>query len=351
VAGVMPPDFFGEKVGAWPDFWVPLTMQAQLPPGRRWLNDRRVSSLHMIGRLKPGITQPAASAHIDVLFRQILTESEGARLSAQRRRQIATVTVETHPAERGISSVRARFSYSLQILMGVVGLVLLIACANIANLLLARAAARQNEIALRMAIGASRRRLIGQLLTESILLALLGGALGVLMAGWGSHLLVRMVSSGPTPLPLDLSPSLPMLGFTAAVSLLTGILFGLAPALRTTRVAIHHTLRGGRTRGGRLGRGLVIAQVALSLLLLIGAGLFVRSFRNLANMDTGFIKENVLMFDIDPGFTAYKRAQLPGLYERILDRVHAIPGVSAASVAYVSFNQGKNVEAIMVKRE
>ncbi len=349
VVGVMPPDFFGEKVGAWPDFWIPMTMQAQLPPGRRWLADRKVSSLHMIGRLKPGMTPPAASAHIDILFRQILTESEGPRLPEQRRRQIAAVTVETHPAERGISSLRARFSYSLQILMGVVGLVLLIACANIANLLLARAAARQNEIALRLAIGATRRRLIRQLLTESVLLACAGGVLGALLARWGSHLLVSMVSTGPTPVPVDLSPNLRMLAFTVAVSVTTGILFGLAPALRATRSAIHSTLRGGKTRGGRLGRCLVIAQVAFSLLLLIGAGLFVRSFQNLANMDIGFVKENVLMFDIDPGFTGYKRAQLPGLYERILDRVQAIPGVRAASVAYVSFNQGKNVEAIAVK--
>jgi predicted permease len=354
VVGVAPPDFFGEKVGASPDFWIPLTMQAQIPPGRPWLENRRVSTLQLIGRLKPGMTASAASAHIDVLFRQIVTESTGSAPSEQIRRRIAAITVETHSAERGISSLRLRFSYSLQILMGVAGLVLLIACANIANLLLARAAARQNEIALRLAIGASRRRLIRQFLTESVLLASVGGALGVLLAGWGSHLLVRMASGGPTTLPLDVSPNLRILGFTAGVSLLTGILFGLAPALRATQTAIHPLLRGGKSGSaakGRLGRGLVVAQVALSLLLLVGAGLFVRSFQNLENMDLGFVKENVLMFDIDPGFTGYKGAQLTSLYERILDRMHAIPGVRAASVAYVSFNQGRNSEGITVLGE
>jgi predicted permease len=348
VVGVTPPDFFGEKVGALPDLWVPLTSEAR-PPARSWLTRRNLACLQMIGRLKPGLTGQAASANIDLQFRQLLTDYAGSKITDQRRKEIAAVTVETHPAERGISSLRLRFSFSLQILMGVVGLVLLIACANVANLLLARAAARQNEIALRLAIGASRRRLIGQLLTESVLLASLGGVLGVLLARWAGNLLVGMVSSGTTPLPLDLSPNLRMLGFTTAVSLLTGVLFGLAPALRATRVAIHPTLRSGRASGGRLGRGLVVAQVALSLSLLIGAGLFVRSFRNLENMDTGFVKENVLMFDIDPGYTGYKGAQLTSLYERILERVNGMPGVRAASVAFVSFNQGRNIEAITVQ--
>src|SRR5262249_14879663 len=196
---------------------------------------------------------------------------------------------------------RRRYGDPLRMLMAVVGIVLLIACANIANLMLARAAARQREIAVRLAIGASRWRILRQLLTESILLSVLGAALGLAFARWCSTLLVRMISSSNSTMFLDLRIDWRMLGFTAAVAVLTGILFGFAPAWRSTRLAVNASLKeGGRANTAgrsqfRLGRALVAVQVGLSLMLLVGAGLFVRTFLNLTGMDMGFSPHNVLL--------------------------------------------------------
>jgi predicted permease len=216
--------------------------------------------------------------------------------------------------------------------MIVVGLVLLIACANVASLLLARATARRNEISIRLAVGAGRLRLVRQLLTESLLLAAIGGVLGLLFASAGSRALLNLLPHGPVPMTLDLHPDLRILGFTTALSLLTGILFGLTPALRATRMDVKAGLgkAGSAARPSmRLGKVLVISQVALSLLLLVSAGLFVRSLQKLKSLDLGINPENLLQISIDT--QAYKGARLTSLYGRLLVRLNAIPGVRSAS--------------------
>jgi predicted permease len=220
-----------------------------------------------------------------------------------------------------------------------VGLVLLIACANLANLLLGRATVRQKEIAVRLAIGAGRFRLIRQLLTESVMLAIAAGALGLLCAYWASEVIVALMSVGRSPLFLDLRPDPRVLGFTGAISLLATILFGLAPALRSTRVdltpALKETAGSLGFKRARLGwgKGLVVSQVALSLLLLFGAGLFVRTLENLENLDPGFDRKNVLLFDVDPTKSGYKGPAVTRLYKQILDHIGAIPGVHSASLS------------------
>ena len=204
----------------------------------------------------------------------------------------------------GLSSLRRQFSEPLQILMAVVALVLLIACANIANLLLARSTARARELAVRQALGARRTRLIRQLITESVVLALVGGLLGIALASIANRLLVRMVSGGLDPISLDVSIDSRLLLFTVAVTIATALIFGTVPAFRATRLQLTDTLKAGRGPQGTsaknpLAKALVISQVALSLVLMVGAGLFLRSLVNLNNVDTGFKKENVLRLNID----------------------------------------------------
>ncbi|HEY6291607.1 MAG TPA: ADOP family duplicated permease, partial [Terriglobia bacterium] len=252
--------------------------------------------------------------------------------------------IEVEPGGKGLDELRGEFSKPLFVLMTVVGLVLLIACANVANLLLTRAASRQKEIALRLAIGARRLRLIRQLLTESVLLAAIGGALGMLLAFWGTHLLVAFMSSGREQVDLSVTPDPWVLGFTAAVSLLTGILFGLSPALRTTRVDLTPALKESagkmpgaheRRRGFRLGLGktLVVTRVALSLLLLVGAGLFVRTLANLQNVNAGFNERNILLFGIDPTQDGYKEQRLADFYQEFMRRLQALPGVRSVTMS------------------
>ena len=229
--------------------------------------------------------------------------------------------------------------------MGIVGLVLLIACANVANLLLARAATRQKEIAVRLTIGASRWRLVRQLLTESVLLAVMGGAVGVALAYWGKDLLLLLRPWGPGELALDLKLDVRVLGFTTVVSLITGLLFGLAPALRATRVDLTPALKDNARSvvgGSRsfLNKSLIVVQVAVSLVLVVGAGLFVRTLRNLENVDVGFNRENLLLFSIDPGLSGYNNAQTSPLYRRITEQLEAVPGVRSATMSMVPLLSG-----------
>ncbi|PYV24632.1 MAG: multidrug ABC transporter substrate-binding protein, partial [Acidobacteria bacterium] len=245
---------------------------------------------------------------------------------------------------KGLDYLRREFSKPLFILMTVVGLVLLIACANVANLLLARATSRQKEIAVRLAVGAGRGRLVRQLLTESVLLAGLGGAVGLVLAFWGADLLVAFMASGRWPISLVVVPDPRVLGFTATVSMLTGVLFGLSPALRATRVDLTPALKEsagelpvgapGR-RGLRFGpgRALVVAQVSLSLPLLVGAGLFVRTLTNLENVNVGFNERNLLLFGIDPTQDGYKGQRLTGFYQELAKRLEALPGVRSVSLS------------------
>lgn len=338
IIGVTPPEFFGITVGEAPDLWAPAMMYAQISPGRSIEQYFNSPLQFVLARLKPEVTEQQARVALTGLWQQGLSAASGSRLSPEEQQSLRQQSIVLTPASQGFSILRTQFSEPLRILMVVVGLILLIACANVANLLLARANARRKEIAVRLALGASRWRLIRQLLTESLLLALTGGALGLLFAWWGGGLLLALVGSGRESIFLKLTLDLRMLGFTAAASLLAGVLFGLAPAWRATRVELTPTLKDGArgARGGTrlgLGKTLVVAQVALTLLLLIGAGLFVRSLEKLRSLDAGLTQENMLLVSTDPRMIGYQGRQIAELYQRLLERLKAIPGVRAASLS------------------
>jgi len=353
IIGVAPPAFSGETVGRSPDVWIPLTTRtAELYAGKGALAPPRdvknkFMSLQIMARLRDGVTLDQAQASVNVTLRQLL-QSEAGQLAADERAGYLNQRIALVNGSRGASTLRARFGEPLLILMGLVGLVLLIACANVANLLLARAATRGPEMAVRVALGAGRGRLMRQLLTESALLAALGGAFGLLLAQWADALLLRLVSSGPTPIPLDLHPDAHALGFTLGVSALTGILFGLAPAFRAARVDVHAALKGG-VRGaagggansGRApaGKILVVGQVALSLVSLIVAGLFARSFQKLTRIELGYDGAQLLQFNISPN-----PATANQLHQELLDRLHAIPGVRGASLSLSGLFNGVSLD-------
>jgi predicted permease len=347
IVGVAPREFFGTTVGQAPDLWASLAMEKQMPP-THWegRNDRMFQSLFLVARLKPGVSAQQANGAASLLFKQFLQEIAGANPSPDRLQDLRQASVELTPAGRGFSELRRQFSLSLKILMAVVSAVLLIACANVANLLLARAAVRQKEFAVRLALGAARTRLIRQSLTESALLAGLGGVAGIALAWGGSRLLVLMASGGPNPLPINVTPDARVLGFTLAASLLSALVFGMAPALRAARIEPNASLRGGKgaTKGtaqSPFGKALVVAQVALSLLLLVGAGLFVRTLINLQNVPTGFNQENALLFKIDTSTSGVKEGpQFSALMREVETKVETVPGVRAASFSFFTFNQG-----------
>ena len=352
IIGVTPPEFFGTSVGESPDLWIPLAMNAQVPPGwgggEKLIQDPSFHSLHILARLKPGTSVTQAGSQVNVMFKQSILQLAGSNPKQKDLNDIQHAFIELTPGGRGVSQIRGRFSTSLQILMAAVGVVLLIACANIANLLLARAASRRREIAVRLSIGASRRRLIRQMLTESVLMAVAGGAAGILFAWWASSFLVWMVSTGAETLPLRVAPDMPVLVFTSLLSLATGILFGLAPAFRATRVNLSASLKEGRgsvsARSGQfLAKALIVSQVALSAVLLVGAGLFVRSLMNLRNVETGFHQENVLVMYADTASLGYKESdpRLVDIYHRVEEQVSALPGVRAASFSMFTVLQGQ----------
>ena len=346
IVGVAPRDFFGTTVGSAPDLWIPLAMEKQMPP-THWdgRTNEEFQNLFLIGRLKPGVTVEQANAAVNLLFKQSLQARVGAQPTAQRLKELEAANVQLTPVSRGLSGLREQFSLSLRVLMGVVALVLLIASANVANLLLAHGAARSREFAVRLAVGAGRMRLARQLLTESALLALVGGAIGVGLSWWGVRLLLLMASDGPEAVPVDAAPNLRVLGFTIGVSALCAIVFGTAPALRATRVEPNSSLKGGRTvtaLRNPLGKAFVVGQVALSLLLLVGAGLFVRTLVNLQHVPSGFKQENAMLFKVDTSATGIKLddPKLPPMLSEVEQKVKQIPGVQAASFAFIVFNQG-----------
>jgi len=347
IVGVAPPEFFGTTVGEEPDMWVPLSMMKSVPPGWGGYKDNFNESLYIMGRLKPDVSVEQATSNVNVLYQQILRGFPDAKLNQENLQKLAKAHVPLTPMATGLSYLRREFSKPLQILMAVVALVLLIACANIANLLLARSTARARELAVRQALGARRLRIVRQLLTESLTLALVGGALGIGLASVGNRLLLRMVSGGLETLPLNVDIDLRLLGFTFGVTVLTAVLFGTVPAFRATRLQLTESLKDGRgpqsgVSRSRLARTLVISQVALSLILMVGAGLFVRSLINLNNVDTGFNKANVLRLQIDSNSTGYKSddPRLNALFRQIEERVGALPGVQAASFSSFTFNEG-----------
>lgn len=350
LVGVAKPGFSGVTVGQSTDLWIPLSMEKAFNrPGWSTLDNKLFQSLYLIGRLKPGVTTSQASAETNVLFKQIVRSYLGPQPSKKHLDDLAHASVELTPGGLGVSPMRSRFSLPLKILMAIVAMVLLIACANIANMLLARGVARTREVAVRMALGASRRRIVLQLLTESVLLAFLGAATGVALAWKASALLLNMATPGPDPVPLNLVPDLRVLGFTLGVTVLTSILFGMLPAFRAAGLEFTPALKDGRggssvSQRGALARSLIVGQVALSVLLLVGAALFVRSLIHLSQVDTGFDERNVLVFNLDSSTAnlPHGRDEIRSvqLQQQIEDRVRGIPGVQSDSFAFVVFHNG-----------
>jgi predicted permease len=340
IIGVTPPEFFGLEVGSAPAIFVPMMMQPTVMPSSENLLEhpgQYLTWVQVFGRLDPALRPSLAASQLETPFHQEIPH--GGKFASMEKERLRLA-----PAAAGLSELRREFSAPLYLLMALVGIVLVIACANTANLLLARAAARQPEFAMRVALGAPRRRLISQLLVESVVLSSAGGALGLLLAGWATRLLVAYLSSGREPIILDLNPNPRILAFTAAISLFTGISFGLVPALRATRMAAGLSLKSvsGSSRGsfGSMwsGRILAVVQVALSLVLLVGAGLFVRSFQNVNNQDAGFARDSVLVVRIEPKGSNQRNADgaLPRLdrtYRDLIGQVGSLPGVQSVGMA------------------
>ena len=335
IVGVTPPWFTGLDVDTPYDVAIPIGCEPILHTDQSALDKRSWWWLRMLGRLTPGETVQQAAAKMKAFAPEVDRATLPTDWDPAGQREYLQRSLTLLPAATGFSDTGRTYRTALFTLMAVVGLVLLIACANIANLLLARAAARQREISIRMAIGAARRRVMRQLISESLLLSILGALGGLLFAVWGSRLLVRFLSTAGSELQLDTAPDLRVLAFTMGIAVLTGLLFGLAPALRATSVSPNNVLKE-HARGmvaGRfgLGRALVTGQVALSLMLLVGAGLFLGTFRSLLNTDLGFSRHNVLLVRASMLQTNLPRAQRPRIYRDIVDRLRAIPGVQAAS--------------------
>jgi len=335
IIGVTPPWFTGLDVDTAYDVAIPIGCEPILHTDRSALADRSWWWLRILGRLPPGETPQQAEAKMKALAPEVYRATLPTDWGVSGQRQYLQRSLALRPAATGFSDTGAQYRTALFTLMVVVGLVLLIACANIANLLLARSAARQREISIRMAIGAARRRVMRQLMLESLLLSVLGAVGGLLFAVWGSRLLVRFLSTTGNELQLDTAPDLRVLAFTMGVAVLTGLLFGLAPALRATSVSPNNVLKehARGMAGGRfgLGRALVTGQVALSLMLLVGAGLFLGTLRNLLTIDLGFSLHNVLLVGADIMQANVPKEQRPRVYQEIVERLRAIPGVSSAS--------------------
>jgi predicted permease len=343
IIGVAEPGFRGESAGEKPDLWLPMQMELQVMPGRDWLHEDlkqsmvKVMWLRVFGRLKPGVTQAKAQTEIDVLFRGIIESGYPETLAPETRKQVLDQHLKLRDARTGAFGGRDDFSQQLFMLLGASAFVLLIACINVANLLLARATARYKEVGVRLSIGASRLRLVRQFLTESLMLSALGGIAGTAVAWAASRALVVLLAGRRESLALSPGIDWRVLVFTAGMTFLTGLVFGLVPALRGTRVNVNDSLRDtgrGVTGGGsrlNLAKGLVIVQVAVSLMLVIGAGLFLRTLWNLQAVDLGYPKEKLLMASVDGATAGYKGAQLSILWRDLTDRLRVVPGIQGAT--------------------
>jgi predicted permease len=356
IIGVARPGFAGLSPAKPTDVWIPLSMEKEISPGWNGLIDHDFRSLYLIGRLKPGVSIAQASAATNGLFRQIIrSEYLGDNPSAHDLDVLQRARIDLTSAAGGLPGLRLLFSAPLKILMGIVVLVLLIACANIANMLLARGIARSREVAVRQALGATRSRIVLQLLTESLLLALAGAALGVILAWRGSRLLLALASPRPEAIPLDLTPDYRVLGFTLGVTVLTALLFGMAPALRATRLELTPALKEGRgsssaSAHGVLSRSLIVGQIALSIVLVAAAALFLQSLRNLTRVNLGFDPQNALVFSLDEyAANLPLDAHLIQLQQQIERSVQSLPGVQSASFSMFTFNEGMWSDSLLVQ--
>jgi predicted permease len=364
VAGIAPPGFAGTmQVGSSQDVYIPITWEQQVN-GERSRMKGAVWWLRLMGRLKPGVTIEQASASLEPAFQQSVIDHRVVLeqlMKAEGEAPLRPLDSRNYPhlasAPGGQGEMLRRYFYQrpLRLLLGVVALVLVIACANVANLLLARASSRQREFAVRHALGASRWRLIRQLLTESILLATLGGAAGILFAIWIKEGLLTVSDwSGRSMVELETRLDWRVLGFTLGLSLLTGIVFGLVPALRATRLDLTPALKEsarastGATRSW-LTKSLVVVQVSISMLLLIGAGLLIRTLINLQRVDPGFNEQNLMLFTLEPGLIGYKDERRAALYRQISERLEAVPGVTAATFSDIALlSQSSNISNLYV---
>jgi len=353
IIGVAQAGFFGETFGAAPALWVPLSMEPEISLGTDYLSaethpSRKTLWLQVIGRLKPGISVAQARAGIETTFQQYL-ETQASELPASDRADFLGQQISLTDGRYGASSIRHSVDAPLLFLMALVALLLLVACANVANLLLARATVRQKEIAIRAALGATAGRIVRQLLTESLVLSAAGGAAGLLFARWGIALLLLTVGNlgNGTAGAIETHLDAHILLFTLGVSLLVGIFFGAAPAVSAARVNLGTMLKGvgQAAKAGRfsLGKSLVIAQIALSLLLLIIAGLFVRSFQKLAAVNLGYDRDHLLVFDVPASAAGFKSAETGPIYAKLSERLRATPGVRGVTYSMLGLLGGAEI--------
>lgn len=352
IVGIAPQDFFGERVRRPPDFWVPLVFQPQIEMRSSYLDKTDTYWLNLIGRLAPGVSEARAQTAATTALQRYLTVQEGSKLTADRRTEISGSHIALTEGARGVSGLRLQYSQPPHILLAVVGLVLLLACANVANLLLTRGTARRGEMAMRIALGAGRFRLVRQLLTESLVLAAVGAACGVLVAEWSTQALLGLIVS-PTAA-VHASLNLPVLAFTAAATIAAGILFGLVPALQASRFDLASSIKARQTGGavarGRASNALVAAQIALSLVLLVGSLLFARSLVNLEGQPVGFQPDRVLLQRLSPRLAGYTPPAATALYLRAYDRLRALPGVTSVSFArYSPFSGSASSNTVVIE--
>jgi predicted permease len=345
IIGVASPEFYGETLRPDPPgFWLPLSSNRQLTPTQILMDEPDENWLYLLGRLRPAVSTKQAQVRLTAALHSWLLARQGSTMSAELRTEISKSYVELTPGGGGIRHMQQYYSQTLRLLLAISGIVLLITCANIANLLLARGAARRAESSIRMALGASRWRLLRQSLTESLALALAGGALGLVVASEGTKLLVALAFRGTEYVPIQTAPDIRVLAFTFALSCVTAIVFGLLPALRMSSgiaPAIRNAspgIKGSQLSHRRFGSGnaLITAQLALSLVVLAGAASFTRSLANLTGQRFGFDRENVLVLNIDPAGAGYVYNRLGSLYQRMDSRLNALPGVKSASLSYYS---------------
>lgn len=320
IVGVAAPEFQGLEPGKEVDITVPLAMQPLLMPGTPLLDSPNAKWLRLIGRRKPGVSTAQAQANLASRWTRLHPGAEDSR-------------IEILPGGQGLYDLRHQFSLPLRLLMGASALVLMVACANLASLLLARATSSRHEIALRLSLGASRGRLVRQLLTESILLSMVGGIFGIAFAYWGAPLLVALMSRGRVPVVVDLAIHPRTLVFTAMVTLATGVLFGIGPALRGSSSASLHGVRTTGARHGRWTRALIASQVSLCLVVLACAGLLLGSLRKLRHVDAGFRSKNVLLMSIRPALSGYSGSRTAQLYRDLYRRFSALPGVRSVTLS------------------
>jgi predicted permease len=345
IVGVAAPGFYGETLGPNPpNFWLPLSADRQLNRALALIDNPREHWLYLMGRLMPNVSASQAQARLTAALHNWLLAREGSSISPDLRRRISSSYIELTPGGSGIPHMQRTYSWTLGLLLGISIAVLLITCANIANLLLARGAARSSEMSVRFALGASRGRLVRQSLTESLALALTGGALGLCTASAGTKLLIALFFRGTDSVPLQTSPDLRVLAFTFVVSCGAAIVFGLLPAIRMSS-QIAPVMKGASPgiKGSRLSRRpfglgtwLIVGEVALSLVVLAGAGTFARSLANLADQQFGFNRDRVLVVNIDSAHAGYDYNRLGSLYREMYSRLNSLPGVKSASLSYYS---------------